>query len=201
MFNPTEMEFWFAGKDFSTDWTSGNFPNWCRVFADRREKVRRILEIGSWEGRSAIFFLEFFRNASITCIDAFASGGTSTNPALHLAESRFDKNTKSYGARVTKIAAESVVALHDLIKGRVEPFDLIYVDGSHFRDDVVIDSLMMWRLSAPGTIVIWDDYEGGRPDQAPETRVKAAIDYFLSLYGKQMAILHRGYQIIAQRVV
>lgn len=198
MFNPTEMEFWFAGKDFSTDWTSGNFPNWTRVFADRREDISRILEIGAWEGRSAIFFLEFFRNAQISCIDAFASGGTSTNPALHLAEARFDKNTRQYGARVTKIAAESVVALHGLIKAG-KTFELIYVDGSHIRDDVLIDSLMMWRLTAPGTIVIWDDYEGGRPDQAPESRVKAAIDYFLSLYGKQLSILHRGYQIIAQR--
>jgi predicted O-methyltransferase YrrM len=199
MFNPTDMDFWFAGKDFSTDWTSGNFPNWCRVFTERRETVTRILEIGAWEGRSAIFFLEFFPHASVTCIDAFAGGGTSTNPALNLAEARFDKNTKQYGTRVTKIAAESVVALHGLIKAG-KTYDLIYVDGSHVRDDVTIDSLMVWRLTAPGTAIIWDDYEGGRPDQPYETRVKAAIDYFLSLYGKQLSILHRGYQIIAQRI-
>ena len=32
----------------------------------------RVIEIGSWEGRSALFFLNFFPRSRITCIDTFA---------------------------------------------------------------------------------------------------------------------------------
>lgn len=199
MFDPREIEPWFVEKDFSTDWTSGHFPNWCRVLEPLRQDVTRVLEIGSWEGRSAIFFLEFFSKSSIVCIDPFHTGGSSKNSALSLAEGRFDKNTQAYGDRVTKTVSESVIALHKLEKAG-EKFDLIYIDGSHDRDDVIIDSLLAWRLSHVGTVIIWDDYGGGSPEQPPETLVKVAIDLFLALHINHFSILHRGYQIIAQRV-
>jgi predicted O-methyltransferase YrrM len=199
LITPSEIAQWYEGKDFTSDWTSHNFPNWCRVFEPGRQKVKRILEIGSWEGRSAIFFLEFFPNASITCVDTFHDSSEYLgNPNLPLIEERFDVNMSAYGARVTKIVAESIVALHTLIKAD-ELFDLIYVDGSHNRDDVLIDSLLSWRLSRSGTIIVWDDYEGGAL-QPHETRLKIAINLFLSLYPKQIRIVHRGYQIIAERL-
>ena len=65
---------WFADKDFTTDWTSGNFTTWRRALSPLRNEPLRILEIGSWEGRSAVFFLNFFPRATIVCIDTF--GGT-----------------------------------------------------------------------------------------------------------------------------
>jgi predicted O-methyltransferase YrrM len=199
MFDPNEIEKWYVGKNFSTDWTSRNFSNWSNLFAGERDNVARILEIGSWEGRSAIFFLEFFRRSIITCVDPFHTGGTSTNAALPEAERRFDFNTASYSGRVTKIVSESVVALHRLTK-QTMPFDLIYIDGSHDRDDVLIDSLLVRRLTRVGSVIIWDDYEGGKPGQAPETRPKAAIELFLSLYAKEFSVVYRGYQLIAQRL-
>ena len=62
---------WFAGKDFTSDWTSTNFTMWRRMLSPLCGERLRILEIGSWEGRSAVFFLNFFPRATITCIDTF----------------------------------------------------------------------------------------------------------------------------------
>ena len=38
-------------------------------------------------------------------------------------------------------------------------FDLIYIDGSHRRDDVMVDSLLAWSLLREGGFIIFDDYE------------------------------------------
>ena len=60
---------YFRGKEFTTDWTSEHFALWHRVLAPLRDQPMRILEIGSWEGRSAVFFLTFFRRSQIVCVE------------------------------------------------------------------------------------------------------------------------------------
>ena len=194
-----EVQRWFVGKDFTSDWTSPNFPKWCRILEPRREQTHQILEIGSWEGRSAVFFLEFFPRASITCIDTFRGGiENQDDPNLPLIEERFDRNVEPYRNRVTKMKSESVVALHALEKaGRI--FDLVYIDGSHRRDDVIVDSLLTWRLSRIGTVIIWDDYGKEGQDNPNAICVKPAVDVFLSLYAKYALPIDLGYQIVIER--
>lgn len=63
---------WYDGKDFSCDWTTGNIPVWANILHEHRHRAVRVLEIGSWEGRSALFFLNYLPKAYIVCIDPFA---------------------------------------------------------------------------------------------------------------------------------
>src|SRR5262245_29300537 len=94
---------WFRDKDLTSDFSSGNFTLWRRVFSPLRDEPLRILEIGSWEGRSAIFFLNFFANATITCIDTFSGGSDHQPERTPPTEERFDRNLAAFGARVEKI--------------------------------------------------------------------------------------------------
>ncbi len=92
----------------------------------------------------------------------------------------------------------SLPALDKLAESR-RLFDLIYIDGSHQRDDVLLDSIMSWRVLAQGGHIIWDDYlwDTDRPSQeAP----KQAVDTFLNLNRGEFTIVHSGYQIIVRRV-
>src|SRR5947208_3404578 len=99
---------WFDGKEFSSDWTSGNFTMWRRVLSPLRDEPLRILEIGSWEGRSALFFLNFFKRSTIVCIDTFE--GTPEEAAVYASlaaimrgvETRFDQNLAPFSDRVEK---------------------------------------------------------------------------------------------------
>src|SRR5262245_27164466 len=135
MLDPRDVQRWFSGKDFTSDWTSPNFLTWSRIFESRRDRIRQVLEIGSWEARSAIFFLEFFPQSVITCVDTFQGGVENrADPHLPLIEHRFDRNLGPYGHRVTKIRSDSIVALWKLHKAG-QLFDLVYIDGSHQRDD------------------------------------------------------------------
>jgi predicted O-methyltransferase YrrM len=180
---------WFASGTFTSDWSSEHFDLWARILADRRGEPLDILEIGSFEGRSATFFLEYLPKSSIVCIDRFFSA---SDPGYDV---RFRNNVRRFGRRVEALRAESMLALHALLPNR-RRFDLIYVDGGHARDDVLMDSLLSWRLLKAGGILIWDDYE---LLIAPNDGPKEAIDTVLRLFEGHYEELYRGWQIIIRK--
>lgn len=193
---------WYANKEFSSDWTSTHFPLWIAVLSNFRNRPCDVLEIGSWEGRSAVFFLEFLPQSKLTCIDTFGGGAENHASPLEscqipLIERRFNSNLKSYMQRFEKIKARSVTALDSLAESGAA-FDIVYVDGSHMRDDVMVDSILAWRMVRPGGLLIWDDYGGGAGKPARE-RVSPAVNSFLAWHMDEYIELHRGYQVIIQR--
>jgi predicted O-methyltransferase YrrM len=181
---------WFDGKDFTTDWTSGNFTAWRRILSRWRDEELRLLEIGSWEGRSALFFLNFFPRATLTCIDAFAD--------FPPAEARFDRNLAPFAGRLEKIKSRSVPALEQLTADR-RRFDLAYIDGDHGHDATAADSRGVWEMIEPGGVVIWDDYRWGKKWLPPDKRSDVAIDTFLNAHAGQYRLLAKSYQLIIER--
>jgi hypothetical protein len=130
---------WFRGKQFTTDWTSENFTIWRRVLSPLRKKPLRILEIGSWEGRSALFFLNFFPHATITCIDTFEGGhGEPTEFADKVPgiQERFDHNLAPFGSRTEKLKCLS----HEVFVG----WESNSADTTS-RTSTAVTSPMTWR--------------------------------------------------------
>src|SRR5262245_36458650 len=104
------------------------------LLAPYRGRTTRVLEIGSWEGRSALFFLNFLPRARLTCVDTFAGGqehqeAAAASPeeahALEALEQRFDGNVRAFAARVEKIKANSADALAQLGVSK-RRFDIAY---------------------------------------------------------------------------
>ena len=195
---------WFVGKDFSTDWTTTHFSTWRRILAPWRDAPVRVLEIGSWEGRSAVFFLRYLRRSTIVCVDTFA-GASEYDRREELAaqvakiEARFDANLRPFGARIEKIKSESVPALARLAaQGR--RFDLAYIDGSHRPEDVMADSIQTWPLIEPGGAVIWDDYGPAESYRLAEEHPRPAIDAFLAERPGAFRPLAQFGQMIVARV-
>jgi predicted O-methyltransferase YrrM len=185
----TDFSGWFKEREFTSDWTSDHFQTWARLLEPLRQRPVDILEVGSFEGRSATFFLEYLPLSHIICIDRFRSH---THPGY---ERRFRRNMKRYGARVEAIRAESITALQSLLPS-ARCFDVIYIDGGHARDDVLIDSLLCWRLLRVGGIMIWDDY---RLNIEPYCGPQEAIDHALQLYNGAFVELHRAEQVIIRK--
>lgn len=184
---------WFAGKEFTTNWVSNRAPIWAKFLAPLRDQALEILEVGSLEGRSAIFWLEYLPRATVTCVDSF-QGTTRYHAGI---EGRFDRNLATYGARVRKIKARSAAALTRLSDEGAR-FHLIYIDGSHLRNDVMIDCLLAWPMLRPGGLMIADDYELD-PLKGSADRPHDAIDAFLDWHADELEQLHRGHQIIMRR--
>jgi hypothetical protein len=156
------------------------------------------LEIGSLEGRSAIFWLEFFPASIVTCIDTFEGIPELQTPRsraqVPFREKRFDANLAPYGRRMRKIKSRSAPAL-DALYHAGESFDLIYIDADHRCDAVLADSALSLRILRPNGILIWDDYQLHDLVDRPGP----AIDAVLALHQSKLKVLHKGYQVIARK--
>lgn len=197
-----ETARWYDDKSFSTDWTSWHFPTWMTLLAPFRDRPARMLEIGSWEGRSALFFLNYLPQMRLTCVDTFAGGQEHQEAAaksaedarlLRTVEDRFDANTAGFSDRLEKIKAPSVDGLIQLgLAGH--RFDIAYIDGGHRAREVYADSMLTWPLMAPGGLVILDDYLWAEmPD--PMDNPKPGVDAFLRAIDGQYRMVHNDYQI------
>ena len=194
---------WFWRGQFTSDWIWKNYPIWRRVLKPLRARPTSILEIGSFEGRSARFFLKYLPRSTIVCIDTFAGTPEESRAYKFLEnqlpglEERFDRNVAPFGSRVEKIKSRSAPALDALIaQGR--RFELAYIDGGHRYEDVMGDSVAVWSMLEPGGVVIWDDYEWA-PEFPPTERPKLAIDDFLRTQEGNYRLLAKGYQVIIRR--
>lgn len=196
-----QLATWFEGKDFTKDWFSYHAGPWFEHLHPWQDREARILEIGSWEGRSALFFLNYLPKAQLTCVDTFEGSqehvGPDYEPVLAALERRFLANTAAFAERLQVIKARSAIAL-DRLTENGDQFDIIYIDASHRRDDVLIDSIMSWRLLAPGGILIWDDLHF-RLDAPSSERPADAITAFCSVFAPCFDELHRSYQLIVRK--
>jgi predicted O-methyltransferase YrrM len=203
-FSEAEAAGWFADKTFGYDWTSGNFPTWIRLLARYRDVAARVIEIGSWEGRSALFFMNYLSRSKLVCIDTFeGSEEHRAHPEAFASdlpeiERRFDANLAPFAARLEKRKAASAVALTELgIDGR--RFDIAYIDGSHRSADVYGDGVLTWSMLLPGGIMIFDDYEWEWMPE-PHSNPKLGIDSFLRAFEGQYRIVHKGFQVAIEKL-
>jgi predicted O-methyltransferase YrrM len=192
-----EAAAWFRDKQFTVDWTSMHIAGWEAALSSLRDSDLRVLEVGSWEGRSAVFWLEYFRRSHVTCVDTFA--GSVYVPSSEGVEARFDANMSGYGGRVRKIKNRSAIALATLADSGAT-FDLIYIDGSHVRNDVLVDSLLCWSMLSDGGHIIWDDYYFGMDDRPLSARAQQAIDVFIDMHRNDLSIVDIDAQVIARRM-
>ncbi len=96
---------------FSSRFFDGNAAHWIQIFA--REQLRgqklNMLEIGSWEGRSAVFLMHYFPVAEITCVDTWKGSDEHVgDESLMSVEERFDSNVAQFGGRVRKFKGTSL---------------------------------------------------------------------------------------------
>ena len=203
-FAEADFAAWFGGKTFGHDWTSRHFPIWAGLLARYRDLPARVIEIGSWEGRSALFFLNYLPRARLVCIDTFeGSEEHRAHPEVFAndlpeIERRFDANLAPFAHRLEKRKARSAAALAEFgIDGR--RFDIAYIDGSHSSADVYADGVLTWPMLVPGGIMIFDDYEWEWMAE-PRGNPKLGIDAFLRAFEGQCRIVHKGFQVAIERL-
>jgi len=182
-------------------WFLRHIPTWLAILDGQGLLHRpglRILEIGSWEGLSTRFILEHLPGSVITCVDTWSgadehAGETAAaGGALAGLEARFDHNLQSYGARVVKHKGTSQAYFAACVPR--ECFDLVYIDGSHRADDVLVDAVRGFEALAVDGVMVFDDYLWkyyARTNDNPA----AAINAFLRLKRGLYTLLHAGTQV------
>lgn len=175
---------------FRTDWFSDDIPVWTKALEPFRGKAKiRYLEVGVFEGRSLFWALEnIFTDPSseLVGIDPFIEEeGVFTTDTKDF-KKVFYKNLELSGAanRIKIIEGFSQVELRYL----KEPFDVIYIDGSHSAQDVLEDAIQCKRLLKEGGLLIFDDY--GWPG------VHKAVDTWYDFFHEDLEVLHKEKQVI-----
>ena len=192
--------------EFTRDWFSQNVPVWRQIIS--RDKPTKILEIGSFEGRSTCWIVEMCTEHAQTaievyCVDTWEGGiehqkGGQIETQMSEVERRFDHNISvarsktPHQADVRKIKKYSNFGLPELMaSGKHGYFDLIYIDGSHQAPDVLTDAVMSFQLLRVGGVMIFDDYlwSMDKPGFQDVLKMpKPAIDAFLNVFQRKMSI-------------
>jgi predicted O-methyltransferase YrrM len=122
-----------------------------------------ILEIGAYQGRSAIL-LGYLRRPTerILVCDVFGRPGTSAEEDREnlrhypgLEERQFMDNYRAFHAEPPELLARPSQALEPSELGR--RFRFVHVDGSHFYDAVRNDIALTRQILAPGGLAVFDD--------------------------------------------
>ncbi|EIM82724.1 nucleotide-diphospho-sugar transferase [Stereum hirsutum FP-91666 SS1] len=186
------------------DWFSFNTTTWKSLFPYITTQSPRVLEIGSWEGRSAVFLLtELCKSlGEIVCIDHFDLHRTDAGRERY---QTLNRNLSLTGKKFRIIDEFSVPGLMKVLRDEIsltEPgFDWIYVDGSHEADDTFLDGELAWRLARKGAIFIFDDYDWDAEPKESRHHPKRGIDAFLALHAGEYKLLsgEGQYQMILQK--
>ncbi len=157
----------------------------------------RILELGSYQGGSAVMWAHLFPEAHITCVDAWTEYAEMQN--LSKAEVIFDGVTKAFANRLRKIKSDTFSALANLIN-EDDKFSLIYIDAGHFEDNVLIDTWLSWRLLAVDGLIVWDDY-AHKKTMYTGRQPRHAIDHFLNRHVGQYKFVSVYPQVIIQKTI
>lgn len=141
---------------------------------------RRIIEVGSWKGRSTRALAE--GGASVIAVDTW--GGTPAAPATqaeyydevikHGADyifGQFQENVA--GLNVEPWRMPSHVAATALMISYGPAFDMVFIDGDHAYDAVCDDIFAYRQLLRPGGLLCGHDYHSGC------SGVIAAVDQLL----------------------
>lgn len=140
----------------STDWTK--IAGWLEpVEGEQLQRLAqgaRVLELGSWRGRSTVCMA--LVAAEVRCIDTFA-GDAHTGPVNPAPTYRaFEDNLWAFG--VTDKVAVCIGTIEEL--GLWLPdrwYDLVYVDAAHDADSVERHANIAKRVVRPGGTIAWHD--------------------------------------------
>jgi len=181
-------------KDFSQDWFTPNIPNWLLTFEEYGFSDRNqieALEIGSFEGCSSAFIAQQLGTVKLTCVDTWEGSDHQTDYADTI-EQKFDNNTREFSEKIVKIKSTSFSFFHSCKARNV--YDFIYVDGSHYVDDVIVDAVKSFDLLKVGGVMILDDYHWKHYPKASDNPC-SAINAFLQIKKGYYKIIYVGYQL------
>jgi predicted O-methyltransferase YrrM len=178
----------------NANWFDGFIPNFETHLKRFKDIPCHFLEIGSYEGRSAVWMLQNILthpHSTLTCIDNNAN-----NSIMKLY-----KNMEYFPNKVRIIQNTSTLALPSLIGQYL--FEFIYIDGQHEGYVPLYDMVLAHELLHVNGIVAIDDYLAQNSVLYGRFDVRACFDAFWSVYSycyQELLSNQAGYQKWLQKI-
>tara|TARA_B100001123_G_C15106703_1_gene945761 strand:- start:32 stop:748 length:717 start_codon:yes stop_codon:yes gene_type:complete len=188
---------------YSDDWFTNNIHIWCHIFEKEnlKDKKLNILEIGSYEGISAVFFLRYLKESQIDCVETFQGSDEHLQKDFDKVFSNFNFNLEKFDKRykIHKTLSNTYFnKLKNDNKDSPKKFDIIYIDGSHEYEDVLNDAHNSFEFLNENGIIIFDDFLRSYYSDINKNPIKAIIE-FLKTYKYQISIKLINYQLIIKK--
>ena len=187
---------------FLQDWFSPNIKPLEHALARYKGKDNiTFLEIGSYEGRSANWFLDEIltgKNCGLICIDNFSGIRLEEEiGALKPAKQRFLENMKKHEGRYKLLEGNSQDILRNSeYDGRIA---VVYVDGSHRADDTMLDLINSYYLLKQGGLFLIDDYLWNHQKYPANEVPKTAIDAFSLIFKDKVETMFVSNKLVVMR--
>lgn len=154
--------------EFTTNWFTGNIPNWTRAFNEHVGPTPRVLEVGSFEGLSTCWLIERLSKhhggGEIFSVDPWVGNDFRTQTFdMSGVEKLFHSNVGQAQSRFPNVTVHQMKefskdALSLLMLEHAGSFDMIYVDGDHTAKAALTDLVLSHYLCKEGGLIIVDDY-------------------------------------------
>jgi len=194
-YNNNQIKLLIKNKRVSELWFSRNIYFLDKVLNKISQyNKKNILEIGSFEGVSSLYFLNKFKNCSLTCVDPFTgSDEHEKHKNNYNLEENFDYNLIDYRDRYKKIKKYS----YDFFKSNEDKYDLIYIDGSHRFEDVYGDAVQSNKFLNSNGLLIFDDFFWTFYEE--RLNPMAAINKFLKKFNNNYEVVYLSQQLILRK--
>jgi predicted O-methyltransferase YrrM len=168
----------------------------ARVLLDAARGALRAVEIGVYEGASAVALIDALGpRAELHLIDPFGAHADALPSGWGAAEWA-TRRTVARALRRAGAAAPRVrwhVALsHDVAARWTAPVDLVFVDGDHSQAGCELDWSAWREHVAPGGLMVFHDAREGQPDGRGLPGPTAVVDRHLRGHGTP------GWRIVAE---
>ena len=183
------------------DWVTSHTAKWLE-FAQGTPRLWEMLELGTFEGRAAVWLGKNIlpENGWLYAVDTWEGSAEHSHFNMEKIEENFDNNLWEFNAHNPhKIIFKKKMTTHEALSTMsFMRFGWIYVDASHKARDVLSDAVMAWHLLVKGGVMVFDDY-AWEIAQGELNRPKIALDAFLSIFGDELDILDKHYQLIVRK--
>ena len=172
---------------FSRNYFKNNPPIWFEIFDKNflMDKKVNVLEIGTFEGMSFLFFQKYLQLENIYCVDLIENDNFKFNKEKFGNYKFFNTSSDIFFKKIINIK-----------------FDIIYVDGSHYGKDVYNDLKNSHQNLKENGILIIDDFLLDlefRRNKNYFDEVMAGVFMFLNEKFKYK-ILYTGHQLILKKI-
>ena len=193
-----DFEKFIEKKFFSDKWFLQNFNIFHYFLSDKNNKTFSYLEIGSYEGLSALYILHHYKNSKVVTIDLWNTPNENSE-ALNVNFSDVEKNFDSnlVGLNFLKIKGDSVTSLRDLLR-KGQKFDVIYIDGSHNGEDILSDAIESYKLLNLNGLIFFDDLVN--INKNIKIQSFEGFDFFCNLFKEKIKIIYLSKIAVVRKV-
>jgi len=188
---------------FTKDWFTNNLTRWESIVVPYLKSLKKpitAIEIGVFEGRSAIWTLENILEhpkSQMWLVDNWKREVSPKVPCWH----NFLKNLEAYSRNHPEQPEDKIMVckghIPDMLRSpdlTSQKFDFVYIDVHGYSKDFLEQAVMVWPMIAPGGMMVIDDYTSNREHDGG--CMKQGVDAFLDLYSKELSVKHMSWQVM-----